>query len=113
MKILVRAVRPPGRTALTSCTGRCDVPGATGVGESEVDQSAEVERGGSGVEPGVVLDGAAVAQAPVAVVDEPGDGAFDRGPPAAVAGLPAGGGCGLAAGGCLGGVVGAGGAGGG
>jgi len=52
------------------------------------------------VEPGVVLDGAAVAQAPVAVVDEPGDGPFHRGAPAAVLGLPAGVGGGLVAGGC-------------
>ena len=39
------------------------------------------------VEPGVVLDHAAVAQAAVVVGDEPGDRAFDRGAPAAVFGL--------------------------
>src|SRR6185295_4665502 len=83
------------------CGGWGEVPGVIDAGESEVDQAAEVEGGGSGVEPGVVLDGAAVAQAPVAVVDEPGDGAFDRWPPAAVVGLPARIGGGLVAGGCL------------
>jgi hypothetical protein len=46
-------------------------------------------------------DGAAVAQSPVAGLDEPGDGAFDRWSPAAVVGLPAGVGGGLTAGGCL------------
>jgi hypothetical protein len=48
------------------------------VGESKVDQPAEVEGGGAGVKPGVVGDGAAVTESAVVVVDEPGDGAFDR-----------------------------------
>ncbi|GAA4384061.1 hypothetical protein GCM10023088_51950 [Actinomadura verrucosospora] len=59
-----------------------------GSGESEVDESAEVEGGGSGVEPGVGFDGASVAEAAGAVVDEPGDGVFDRWPPAAIVSLP-------------------------
>lgn len=77
------------------------MPGAVDAGESEVDQSAEVEGGGSDVEPGVVLEGAAVAESAVAVVDEPCDGAFDRWSPAAVVGLPVRIGGGLVAGGRL------------
>jgi hypothetical protein len=60
------------------------------VGESEVDEAAEVEGGGAVVEPGVVLGDAAVGDAAVAPGDEPGDGAFDRGSPAAVLRLPVG-----------------------
>lgn len=48
-----------------------------------------------------VVDGAAVADSAVAVLDEPGDGAFDRWSPAAVVGLPVRVGCSLAAGGRL------------
>jgi hypothetical protein len=71
------------------------------VGESEVGQSAEVEGCCSGVEPGVVVDGAAVVESAVAVLDEPGDGAFDGGSSAASVSLPVGVGGGLAAGGRL------------
>jgi hypothetical protein len=71
------------------------------VGESEVDQAAEVEGGGAVVEPVVVGGGAAVGQAAVAAGDEPGYGAFDHGPPAPVVVLPGGVGGGLVAGGGL------------
>src|SRR5215212_1424596 len=54
--------------------------------QAEGEYAAEVECGGSGVEPGVVLGGAAVAQAAVAA-GEPGDGAFDHGPVLPVEGL--------------------------
>src|SRR5438445_5538035 len=63
--------------------------------------SREVEDGGSGLEPGGVLDGAAVAQTPVAAGARAGDSAFDWRPPAAVVGMPARIGGSLTAGGCL------------
>ncbi|GAB1333053.1 hypothetical protein ACE1SV_73920 [Streptomyces sennicomposti] len=55
------------------------MPAVAGAGESEVDQSAEAEDGCPGVEMGAVGGGSAVADSAVAVLDEPGDGAFDRG----------------------------------
>lgn len=73
-------------------------PGGEGSG-AEVEQAAEVEGGGAVVEPGVVLDDAAVGDTTVAFGDEPGDGAFHRWPPAAVLGLPVLAGGGLVAGG--------------
>lgn len=53
------------------------------------------------MEPGVVLEGAVVAQSPVAVGDEPGDATFDGWPPTPVGSLPVGVGGGLATGGGL------------
>ena len=50
------------------------------------------------VEPDVVGDDASVGHSPVALGDQPGDGAFDRGPPSTVFVLPGGVGGGLAAG---------------
>ena len=54
--------------------------------EAEVDESAEVERGDAGGEPLLVAFDAAVADAAVAVGDEPGDGSFDHGSLLAVVG---------------------------
>src|SRR5215813_15346319 len=81
--------------------GLCECPGVVaGAGEPEVDQAAEVEGGGAVVEPGVVFGDAPVGDAAVvAVGDEPGDGALDRGAPSAVFGLPGGVGGGAAGGG--------------
>src|SRR5215217_7464109 len=64
-------------------------PGCLVAVQAEGEEAAEVECGGSGVEPGVVLGGAAVAQAAVAA-GEPGDGAFDHGPVLPVQGLEGG-----------------------
>lgn len=64
------------------------VPGLVGSGDSEVDESAKVECGGSGVEPGVGFDGASGAEAVVSAVDEPGDGVYARWSLTAVVGLP-------------------------
>src|SRR2546421_5577041 len=88
----------------------CECPVAVaGAGETEVDQPAEVEGGGPVVEPGVVLGDAAVGDAAVAVGDEPGDGAFDRGAPPAGFVFPGRGGGGGAGGGPRGGGGGGGG----
>ena len=58
-------------------------PTGRGRGAGPGQQSAQVERGDAGVEPGVVLDHAAVGDAAVAA-GQPGDGAFDHGSVASV-----------------------------
>jgi hypothetical protein len=58
---------------------RGECPGVVGAGESEVDQSAEVEGGGPTVETGVVLQNAEVGHFVVALGDKPGDAAFHEG----------------------------------
>jgi hypothetical protein len=66
--------RPLGRSG-----GGGDGPGAV-VGEAEREEAFEIDRCAA-VGPGEpVAVGAAVAESPVAVGDEPGDGAFDYGP---------------------------------
>src|SRR2546428_9838518 len=72
------------------CSGSGDRPGSVGSGEAEVEQPAEVQGGGAGLEPGVVLGDASVADLAVPAGDEPGDGAFDHGSVLAVVGLPGG-----------------------
>ena len=74
---------------------------SVGAGQAEAQQGAQVQGCGAGVDPGVVRDGAAVAQASVAGGHRPGDGAFHGWAPAAVGGLPVGVGGGLLAGGGL------------
>src|SRR5665809_16201 len=54
--------------------------------EPESEEGAQVDRGGSQGPPGVVLGNASVAQT-ACTSGEPGDGAFDHGPVAAVGGL--------------------------
>ena len=49
--------------------------------EAEVDESTQVDGGDPDVETGLVAGEAVVADSAVAVGDEPGDGAFDHGPP--------------------------------
>ncbi|HET9898147.1 MAG TPA: hypothetical protein VFQ44_24725 [Streptosporangiaceae bacterium] len=65
-----------------------DVPGGAVVVEAFADEVAQVEGGGAGGEPGVVLFGAAVAEfeAAAAAGGDLGDGAFDVGPGFAVVG---------------------------
>lgn len=64
-----------------------DNPIRAGVVETQGDQSAQVERGRSVMQPVVVPGYAAVAQSAVAA-SKPGDGAFDHGPMLAVVGQP-------------------------
>src|ERR1700757_4184507 len=74
------------------------------VGEAQLDEPAQVEGGGSVMEPVIIFADAAVTQFSVAA-SQPGDGAFDHGSVLAVFGLPvrvAGG----VAGGALPGIVG-------
>src|SRR4051812_44749189 len=52
--------------------------------ESEVDESAQVDGRDPDAETVVVALHTAVADSPVAFGDEPGDGAFDHGPPLSV-----------------------------
>src|SRR5881628_2996445 len=61
--------------------GSGDHPGAVGAGEAVGEQGAQVEGGAPGVQPGVVLDGAQVAEFDPASVlgGGVGDGAFDVG----------------------------------
>jgi hypothetical protein len=61
-------------------------PGAV-VGQAEVDEPAQVKRGGSVVQPMVISADAAVAQ-PAIAAGQPGDGPFDHGPVLAVVRLP-------------------------
>ena len=61
-----------------------DNPTGIGVVEAEVGQPAQVECGGSVVEPVVVLDDTSIAQ-PAVAANEPGDGPFDHGPRVLVA----------------------------
>ena len=58
-----------------------EAPAVGGVGEAEVEQSAQVDGGGADAEAEPVAFDAAVADAAVSVGDEPGDGAFDEWPP--------------------------------
>src|SRR6476659_8010361 len=64
-----------------------DNPIRAGVGQTEVDQPAQVERGSSVMQRVIILGGAAVAQ-PAVAAGQPGDGAFDHGPMLAVFGQP-------------------------
>ena len=64
-----------------------DNPIRAGVGEAQPDEPAQVERGGSVMQPVIVLGDAAVAQFAVAA-GQPGDGAFDHRPVLAVFGQP-------------------------
>ena len=64
-------------------------PGPVLVGQPEREKAAQVERGGAVMQPGVVLDHAAVGHAPVAA-GKPRDGAFDHRPMLAVHGLEVG-----------------------
>ena len=54
--------------------------------ETEVEESSEVDCGGSDAEGLAVAFDAAVADSAVAVGDEPGNGSFDHGPVVAVVG---------------------------
>lgn len=76
-------------TALPRLYGAgCECPVVVASGEAKADESVEVEDGRPVVEPGVVLEVAAVGDVAVASGDEPGDGAFDGWSPAAVLVLP-------------------------
>ena len=68
--------------------GLGESPAVVAEPESEVEQSAQVDRGGAVVEPVVVLGHASVGHFPVAA-DQPGDGAFDHRPVLPVGGLEA------------------------
>lgn len=57
-----------------------DDPGPVFVGESQFQEPFEVQSRNTELDPGMVLPGAAVSQAPVVVGDEPGYGSFDQGP---------------------------------
>ena len=70
---------------LCAALGQC--PGGAVVGQAEVDQPAQVERGSSVVQPVVVLNRSAAVQ-PAVAAGEPGDGAFDHGPVLTVFGQP-------------------------
>jgi hypothetical protein len=52
--------------------------------EAEVEESPEVDGGDAGGQADAVAFDASVADSPVVVGDEPGDGAFDHGPVLAV-----------------------------
>ena len=72
--------------SLVACLGPLcgERPVPVVVVESEVDESSQVDGSDPGSEGGVVAGDAAVADSAVTVGDEPGDGAFDHGSPAAV-----------------------------
>ena len=61
-----------------------EYPSVGAVGESEVDESAQVDGGGSEAQSDAVAFDASVADPSVSVGDEPGDGSFDHGPVLAV-----------------------------
>src|SRR5215467_4328885 len=75
---------PVGSTVLWKGLGSSDVwgPGLAVGGEAEVEQPAQVEGGGAGVDPPVVRCDAAVGHSAAASADsdQPGDGSFDHGP---------------------------------
>src|SRR3954454_7559279 len=68
-------------------SGWGDCPGAGGAREPEGEQSAQVHRGNTVVQPQVVEPGPDEPQPPVATRDQPRDRPFDHGPVLAVDGL--------------------------